>query len=149
VRNASAADMLPIRRALADLQKISPAPWMKLTDLPTAMGNIARQSREGTVKFFGGYMVMFEIGSTWFTPKRCLLEQIVLKVYPWDKTFTIEQVVHAGLDQLASHYGCEATVVGDTQIGLMTPLYTAAGFVPIGTQLFKENTHGRIQESVS
>lgn len=149
VRKATITDVLFIRNAVADLKRVSPAPWMGITDLPTAMSYIQSAIDGGRVWFFGAYMVMVDTGIPWYSNKLCLLEELVLKVYPQDKSFTIQTVLQAGLDQLASHYGCEATVVGDTQIGLLTPLYTAAGFVPIGTQLFKENTHGLYQEERS
>jgi hypothetical protein len=37
---------------------------------------------------------------------------------------------------------CTAVMAGDTQIGHMVPLYQAAGFVTLGTQLIKELDYG-------
>ncbi len=147
MRKAAISDLLPIHKGLDYLKRTSQAPWMGITDTTVAMKYIAQAIIDGRVWFFGGYMVMVDTGSPWYTTKLCLLEELVMNVYRGDISFTIEQVALAGLDQLASHYGCEATVVGDTQRGLMTPLYIAAGFVPIGTQLFKENKHGLDQKA--
>lgn len=140
MRKATPEELSVIWESMLHLKKVSPAPWMTITHEPTAYAYIEQAIDDGRVWFFGAYMVMVDVGCPWFTNKRCLLEEIVLKVHRDDKTFNIQTVISAGLDQLASHYGCEATVVGDTQIGMLTPLYERAGFTTIGTQLYKCHT---------
>lgn len=147
MRKAEPADLLPIRLALARIQRLRSVGWIGITDLTVAMQYIQQAMSQGRVWFFGAYMVMVDVGSPWYSKKRVLFEELVLRVHRGDNTYSIEQVAQAGLDQLASHYGCEATEVGDSLAGLMTPLYIAAGFKPHGTQLFKENTHGQVKES--
>jgi hypothetical protein len=81
-----------------------------------------------------GYFIMFDVGSPWYTTKRYLIEDIILKI---EKTDAPVDTAIQALDVLARKYGCDAIAVGDTQIGYMTPKYINHGYATLGTQLFK------------
>jgi hypothetical protein len=137
MRQATIADAVDIIDALLLMLLYSPAPQMKHADPYTASDNVQAACAEGRVWFVGGYAIMVEVGCDWYSNKPYLIEQIILKVHKNDKTKTVQDAV-AALDDLREHYGCVLTCVGDTQIGYMTPIYEAAGYKVVGTQLIKE-----------
>lgn len=139
IRLANELDFPFIETALRELKAKSPAAQMQYIDDDYALANMAQAIREHRGWFCGGYFILVDIGGPWYSPKKMLIEEIILKVYP-GRGKTVDDAI-AALDTIAAHYGCEATVAGDTQIGYMTPRYHAAGFTTLGTQLLKEN-HG-------
>jgi hypothetical protein len=138
MRLTAGSDLEFVRSALARLQAKSPAAQMKYTDLDTAMlhieGNYLHRSR-----VVGGYFILFDIGSPWYSKERFLIEDIILRIYPTE--FPVTVAIDA-LSTLATMNNCTAVMAGDTQIGHMVPLYQAAGFVTLGTQLIKELDYG-------
>jgi len=133
MRRVEDFDLGPIEGALAALLTKSPAPQMRMACLRTAM-NYVQGAR---ARISGAYLIMFDVGRTWYSPDPLLMEELVLKVYPDDRSRTLEQIVSEDLPGLAKLHGCRAVVVGDTQIGYMRPRYEAAGYVPTGTELIK------------
>lgn len=142
MRAATQGDVGSIMTALLVMLAKSPAPQMRYAEPTVAKLSVRRAISEGRGFFFGGYFVMVDVGSDWYTLYTYMIEQIILKVYPGDKSRSLQYVINEGLPKLAEHFNAHATVVGDTQIGYMTPLYHAAGYKTLGTQLMKERTNG-------
>lgn len=141
LRRGTLADHAVIMHALLKLLEKSPAPQMKYADESTARAYLYDAIRDGRLWFVGGYMILVDVGSDWYSNRKYLIEQMILKVYPNHPDTTVHDAI-AALDTLQEHYGCVMTVVGDTQIGMMTPHYIEAGYTPIGTQLIKEHING-------
>lgn len=129
-------DVPQIMAALIAMKAKSPAGQMPLTDPMEAECSIRYAVHQGRCFRLGGFFAMFDIGSPWYTREKFLIEDIILKVWPDDKTAKVEDVIDY-LIELARLRGCVAVAAGDTQIGLMVPKYVNQGFVVLGTQLFK------------
>lgn len=87
-----------------------------------------------------GYMydnvfMFFEIGSLWYSERRTLFEQMVLKLGKMTGTFAD---VVAQFDIIAKRHNCTAVVVGDSQARTMVHRYEAAGYKQSAIQLYKE-----------
>lgn len=137
MRKAQPLDMVPVFDKLLALLDKSPAPQMQYADAGAAWVSLENAIAEGRAYIAHGYFVMVEVGRDWYTYKTYLIEQIILKVY--DTHLPVSEAI-ACLDAIAREHGCEAIAVGDTQVGYMTPLYQAAGYKTIGTQLMKESS---------
>lgn len=137
MRLATQHDVASIMRPLIAMLAKSPAPQMKFATPIAAEIGVRNAIHEGRGFIFGGYYVMVDVGSDWYTDKVYLIEQIILKIDPEDKSFNVQQIVFL-LDTLRERFKADAIVVGDTQIGYMTPIYQAAGYTMLGTQLIKE-----------
>lgn len=142
MRLATPQDVPAIMKACLAMLAYSPAFQMKFAEPVEAELGIRDAIHNERAFFFGGYFVMVDHGSDWYTSKRYLIEQLILKVAPDDKSWHVDEIVNQGLDNLATRFKCHAVAAGDTQIGRMTPLYHAAGYVTLGTQLMKESTYG-------
>lgn len=138
MRRAELADLPAIRAGLAALLEKSPARQMKFASLDKAMASITTALAESRAWIMGGYFILVDVGSDWYTSAEFLIEQLILKIDPSDKSCTVQYVATEGLSAIAAHFGVQAIIVGDTQIGYMTPIYHAAGFTTLGTQLMKE-----------
>lgn len=129
-------DVPQIMAALIALKAKSPAGQMPLTDPMEAECSIRYAIHQGRCYRLGGYFVMYDVGNPWYTREKFLIEDIIIKVWPDDKSVKVEQVIES-LSDLARALGCVAVAAGDTQIGFMLPKYVDQGFVVLGTQLFK------------
>lgn len=138
MRIANLGDIGAIMSRLISMLETSPAPQMKYADPAIAECYVRQAIHEQRVWFKGGYMVMVDVGSDWYSNEEYLIEQIILKVYPDDKTATVHDAV-AILDVLRKKFKCVMTIAGDTQIGYMVPVYEAAGYTYAGAQLVKES----------
>ena len=118
----------------------SPSAKMALADPATAYQGLRNFIIDGTAVEVGDYLLLYSVGPTWYSPYNHLIEELTIRFKRTDRN-PPEDVV-AALDVIAAQLGCRGIAVGDTQIGLMTPKYLAAGYTPIGTHLFKEVTHG-------
>lgn len=140
MRHARFGDVSPVMGALIRMLDKSPAPQMQYAHPAAAEASICWAIKERRAYIVHGYFVMVDVGSDWYTFNKYLIEQIIIKVY--DTHLPVTAAIEC-LDAIAREHGCEAIAVGDTQVGYMTPLYQAAGYKTIGTQLIKEcNTHG-------
>jgi hypothetical protein len=133
------ADLEPVMAALIAMLKKSPAPQMKYAEIGVARRSVKLAMRSGRAFICNGFFIMVDVGSDWYTSKCYLIEQIIVRVYPSEHKVA---TAIAALDEIARRFGADAIAVGDTQIGYMTPLYHAAGYTTLGTQLFKERVHG-------
>lgn len=139
MRPADELDVFAIMRALLAMLPKSPAPQMKYANPDAAERSVRRAIAEGRAFIAFGFFIMVDVGSDWYTDETYLIEQIILRVY--DTADKVGAAVSC-LDLIAAKFGCVLTVVGDTQVGYMTPHYTRAGYSPLGTQLVKERTNG-------
>lgn len=133
MRQATDADYSTIRTAVKRLYLSSAVPWMKFSDLGKAMVSIAEWLSAGDVWIVGDYAVIATVGTMWSSSALMVFEHLVIRVTNTEKN-PISTVTDF-LKALCITEGCAAVVVGDTQRGLMTPVYEQAGFVPLGTQL--------------
>lgn len=139
MRDIAAADWPVIEQRLDHMQRRSPAAQMQYTDLAHAMEYLRTAALWRRAVINDGYMILFDIGSPWYTPRRFLIEELILRIGP-----SIDGVRGAirCLDELARLHECCAVAAGDTQVGYMVPHYEAEGFHVLGQQLFKEIEHG-------
>jgi hypothetical protein len=107
---------------------------MKYANIDIAIRNVRFAMAEQRAYYVDGYFIMVDEGSDWYTDKKYLIEQIILKIHP---THAPVSVAIAALDRIREEHGCVAIAAGDTQVGYMTPHYHAAGYTTLGTQLFK------------
>jgi hypothetical protein len=109
---------------------------MRLCEEHVAYAALHRARDEARLYVYGDYAILFDIGSPWHTSKKLLIEEFVLR-FRREYGNAVDGAV-AQLDELARALGCAAVAAGDTQVGLMSPRYVAAGFQPLGTQFYKE-----------
>ncbi len=131
---------------LLELKATSPSLKMKYTEPEQAREYLHFAVDADLLWIMGGYMVLVDHGRDWYGPHKFLFEQMILKVYPNDKRFSVDDVIAVALPTLEAYFSCVATIAGDTQIGYMIPKYLAAGFKPLGTQLIKEHCRGSSSE---
>lgn len=135
MRTPNEEDLEAVRRAYQWMLDNSPGPQMRFSDIDTVMEYIATASQEGRAFVWEGYLLLFHIGSPWYSKKLYLIEELVIRIHKTDKTST--QAVGM-LEGIARAGGCVLMAAGDTQVGHMAKIYTAEGFAPIGTQFVKE-----------
>lgn len=131
-------DIPLIMDALRALWAKSNATHMGMVDPMAAELSVRHAQHTGRAWFHGPYFIMVDHGQDWYSSKKFLMEQIILRVRPntAGEHWTVEDAIEQ-LPVLRDFYGCDAIVVGDSQIGLMIPKYLAAGYVRVGTQLMK------------
>ena len=126
--------------AMLRLKAKSPSTKMGLADPATAYVGLTDFIEQGTAVEVGDFLILYSVSPTWYSPALHLIEELTLR-FQRQYNNPVESAV-AALDVLAKQVGAKAIAVGDTQIGLMTPYYLAAGYKPLGTQLFKEVSYG-------
>jgi hypothetical protein len=114
----------------------SPAPQMRLVENHTAWLHLCEAKSASLLYVYGDFGILVDVGSPWYTSKRVLIEEIIVR-FRKDYGNTVESAI-AQLDVIARIHGCVAVAAGDTQIGLMSDRYLAAGFQALGTQFYKE-----------
>lgn len=84
----------------------------------------------------GKYLIVYEVGETFFTSKRTLFEVLIAKLGNWPGRL---RSIPEALDALARQHGCTA-IVGGNSVGRagLDRMYTGAGFRPISQQFYKE-----------
>lgn len=129
-------DVYEIFNALLLMLRKSPAPQMALVEEEVAYRNLKQAVAEQRLYVYGDFAILVDAGSPWHTSKKVLIEEIVIR---WRREFNtpVEAAIRQ-LDRIAKEHGCVAIAAGDTQVGIMGPRYTAAGFKTLGTQFFKE-----------
>ena len=130
--------------AMLRLKAKSPSSKMGLADPVTAYHGLSRFINEGRAVEVGDYLILYDFGPTWYSPEIHLIEELTMR-FKRDERNPVEEAV-AALDVIARRIGARGIAVGDSQIGLMTPYYLAAGYNPLGTQLFKEVSYGICSE---
>lgn len=113
---------------------------MKFVDLGTAHTSLAAAYQEQRIVMVGGYAIMFQVGSPWYSDKKYLIEDIILKVYDWTPYHVSLPI--AALYDLAAARDCVCVATGDTQVGYLDKHYLGAGYVRLGSQFFKEIPDG-------
>jgi len=128
-----------IEERLLHMKARSPAPQMRHAEIGYAMAALRARADSSQVVINDGYMILFDVGSPWYTKERFLIEELILRIGP--STDGVRGAIRC-LDKLARLHECCAVAAGDTQVGYMVPHYEAEGFRVLGQQLFKEIEHG-------
>ena len=133
---ASKEDLDHIINTLWDLLDKSPATQMKLCEPEVAIPALHQAIKEDRLLIYGDFAILVDVGSPWHTSKRILIEEIIIR---FRRVYgnTVESAI-AQLEVIAKQRGCVAVAAGDTQIGLMSDRYIAAGFQALGSQFYKE-----------
>lgn len=136
IRFSTTADFMDVSAAMYRMWSLNDSNQMKYTDEQKSLDYIAHACTAGRVAIVDEtFAIMFDVGSQWYTSDNFLIEECLLRIKRNDTPIS---VAIAALDELRVHFGCVMTVVGDTQVGRMTPHYIAAGYRLLGTQLIKE-----------
>jgi hypothetical protein len=135
MRLADEGDMWAIIRSLEWMILNSPGHQMKFASIAFAEKSVRTAMAAGCAFYEQGYFIMVDVGNDWYSPHPFLIEQIILKLHHTDAPVSVAIAV---LDDLKSQFNCKAIISGDTQVGLMTPHYLAAGYKQLGVQLLKE-----------
>jgi hypothetical protein len=136
LRRATEYDTTLVMTALLKMLDKSPAPQMKLAVPEVAYRALKNAAADGWLYVYGDFAILVDVGRPWHSDKRVLIEEIIVRFRRAHHN-TVESAV-AQLEILARQFGCVAVAAGDTQIGYMAPRYTAAGFITLGTQFYKE-----------
>lgn len=126
--------------ALLRLKAKSPSSKMALAEPEVAYNGLREFILQRRAVEVGDYLILYDVGTTWYSSKLHLIEELTIRFQKRHMN-PVSEAVDA-LTFIARQEGASAIAVGDTQIGLMTPYYLAAGFSPLGTQLFKEIDYG-------
>lgn len=140
MRRALRREVPAIFEELLRLLAKSPAAQMVLAVPAVAEQNLYLAQEQGRLWIQGDFAILVDVGSPWYTDKPVLIEEIVIR-YRREFGNPPEDIALA-LPLLAEILGCVAVAAGDTQVGIMGPRYTAAGFKTLGTQYFKEIADG-------
>lgn len=132
---ATPGDVPIIMSALQKLLAKSPSEQMRYAELIEAELGVRDAIHNNRAIFVGDYFIMFDVGKVWYSSKKFLIEELVVRVSTDNNTQVSEAV--AALTALATRFRCAAVVAGDTQIGVMTNHYIRDGFVMLGSQLIK------------
>ncbi len=111
-------------------------PQFQLSSVEVASAYIRKAMTENRAFIHHGYLILVDVATPWHSRESVLIEELILKVYDQPE-WKVEEAI-ACLDGIALAKGVRFIVAGDTQVGYMVPKYHAAGFVTLGTQLFKE-----------
>lgn len=130
---------------LLELKSKSPSVKMALVEPAKAFIGLTEFLEQGRAVEVGDYLILYDYGPTWYSSKLHFIEELTLR---FQKVYRnpVEDAV-AAIEVLARNIGARAIAVGDTQVGLMTPYYLAAGYSMLGTQLFKEIKYGVSSEN--
>jgi hypothetical protein len=135
MRPATPSDVPAIVQALKAMLVYSPAPQMKHADIMAAELGVRDAVHEERAVIVGDFFIMYDMAKPWFSNKKFLIEDIVLRISREHGTQVKEAV--AALDALRVKHGCDGVIVGDTQIGYMQHHYVKAGYTVLGVQLLK------------
>lgn len=138
MKHATNQDVARIMVALHALWAKSNATHMGMVDPMAAELSVRHAVHQGRGWLIGPYFVMVDHGQDWYSSKKFLMEQIIIRIEADDPQhrWIVEDVIER-LPELRDAYGCDAIVVGDSQIGMMVPKYLAAGYTKVGVQLMK------------
>jgi hypothetical protein len=136
IRTATLANYDKYIAALLLLKDKSKNPKMVAVSERAARIHVRQAIREGCAFEVGDYFVLADVAIPWYSDEEHLVEDLTIR-FRTEYNNPVSGVAEF-LINLARSRGCKYAVVGDTQRGLMVPVYEAAGFTPIGTQLFKE-----------
>jgi hypothetical protein len=136
IRFSTPADGDAVLAAMYRMWSLNPGNQMAYTDEPKAVDYVVAACAAGRVAIVDEtFAIMFDVGCQWYSSSNFLIEECLLRIRRND---TPVAVAIAALDELRAHFNCVMTVVGDTQVGRMTPHYLAAGYRLLGTQLIKD-----------
>lgn len=125
---------------LLKLRAKSPSAKMAMVEPAKAFIGLTEFLEQGRAVEVGDYLILYDYGPTWYSSKLHFIEELTIRFQRVHRN-PVEDAV-AAIEVLARNIGARAIAVGDTQVGLMTPYYLAAGYSMLGTQLFKEIRYG-------
>lgn len=130
-------DYRAVRLAISSaLQTAETLPWTEHVDVFYAFAQVL-QGRLNAVVVEDTYVLVYNLGSPWYSPATFLEECLVLRVYDGDADFS---AVTQALEGLAKHHGAKA-IASATALAksdrALSRMYQRAGFIPIGTRLYK------------
>lgn len=134
MRHINLDDFALIRSKLDWLISFSKAPQMKYADINKAMETIHLRAERGLAVIVNGFLVMLDVGETWYLSEEAVIEDLVVRLYGNESPAGVVDWIVS----FAKSRGNKVIIAGDTQHGLMIPYYEEAGFVPMGAQLIKE-----------
>jgi hypothetical protein len=128
--------LFDIKCAVVKLYRGSTAPQMRYANCSKALEWLDERWCRRELYVTGNYAVVAVPGMIWYSSDSFLMEQLVIKFRDTEDT-PIDSVPLL-LEEIARKEGCAAVISGDAQRGLMEPVYTRAGFVPVGRQFIKD-----------
>lgn len=132
MRLAQREDLPALEAALRKLVDKSPALHMQFADWHVGWTYVQMQVNAGNVLIVGDFAVFVSITPLWFTSKRFVIEDLVLRISRESGTALDE--IPAALKLLAKFENCVGVVSGDTQVGRMDQVYNDASFSLLGRQ---------------
>jgi hypothetical protein len=136
IRIATAADFPLVNAAAHRMWALNGNNQMKYTDEAKSEAYLYNACAHGRMAIVDDtFGIMFDVGAMWYSSHNFLIEECMLRLVKND--IPVSVAIEA-LDVLKAQYDCVMIVVGDTQVGRMTPHYTAAGYRLLGTQLIKD-----------
>lgn len=129
-------DVAAIMQALLAVKAKSPNPQMAHADPMAAELGLRDFIHRGNAYILGDFVVLFETGKVWYSDTKFFFEQLFLR-FKSDEGTRVDEAILLMESLALGPLGCEAVVVGDTQVGRMAMHYAAAGYVHIGHQLLK------------
>lgn len=104
-----------------------------------ACANASRAISEGNAYIVGGYFVLAEAVSPWYSDVRVLQESLVMRVYPGGNALDVAKA----LQDIAARLGCSWVATGDMgKYQLMAKAYLAEGFQPQPPSFYKGVPNG-------
>lgn len=113
----------------------SKAPQMDYADLNAACSHISDAWGNDRLVVVGDFALLYDVGKMWYSSSPMIFEKLVIR-FRKEVGNQVDDVVPV-LESLRLKHKCVAIVTGDAQRGLMRPVYTRAGYVPVGEQFFK------------
>lgn len=135
MRPAYPLDIEPIVERLLAMRVKNPNNHMRYTEESMVRASLAGAIAQGKAVMHNGFLILFDVGSPWYTTQKFLIEELILRVYDSDAhvSTAIQQ-----LERLREEHGCVAIAAGDTQVGYMAQHYEAEGYRRIGYQYMKD-----------
>lgn len=129
-----------VTEAAAKYALRSSAPHMAILDLDVLWDNIVLRAYRGRgVTRFGAYVVLWDIARPFWSKDLVLIEDLVIRVFDYDHSVTLQEVLTVHLPKIAEANGLKWIFTGDTQaLGYMAGQYVKAGYTNLGSQFCRE-----------
>ena len=136
IRHATLADFPLLLEANYRMWAKNGANQMRYTDEEKAKAYLRQACANGRVAIVEEtFAILYDVGAPWYSSHCFLIEEGMFRLVRND--IPVSRAI-AALDVLKERHGCVLIAVGDTQVGVMTPHYLAAGYRTLGTQLIKD-----------
>lgn len=113
--------------------------WTNEVSFEKACSAIDAYIEQGRAYVVGGYLVMTDVVTPWYSHDKVLQEWLVLKLY---KQGAVKDIPEALLE-IARRQGCRSVISGDSSpVNIMSRAYEEAGWAPLTKSYTKEVIHG-------